>query len=94
MEASVLSAIDKTPIDTRPRASTTHTTPGGSKLRGPAFDFSQNPTLFFELRKLELAAEAEQRALQREQLEQDRRAMAAQREQEGGRAIAGGATRV
>ena len=39
-EASVLSAIDKTPTDTPPPVSPTHTTPGGSKLRGPTFDFS------------------------------------------------------
>src|SRR5271157_3810494 len=40
---SVRSALLRSPITTPPIVTPTSVTPGGSKLKGPTFDFSQNP---------------------------------------------------
>src|SRR5208282_2914810 len=55
VEGSIGTALDRSPITTPPIHTPTNVTPRGSKLKGPTFDFSSDPTLFFELRKLEIA---------------------------------------
>src|SRR5208282_4588974 len=76
VEGSIGTALDRSPITTPPIHTPTNVTPGGSKLKGPTFDFSSDPQLFVQLRQLELAAEEKQRAEQAQQ----RTEQAAQRE--------------
>ena len=61
---SVRSALLHSPIQTPPIVTPSNISPAGSQVRGPTFDFSQQPSLFLELRKLEIAAEAEERQFQ------------------------------
>src|SRR5208282_4627329 len=71
---SVRSALLHSPIHTPPIVTTSNISPAGSQVRGPAFDFSQQPSLFLELRKLEIAAEAEERQFQQQKLQARQRA--------------------
>src|SRR5208282_4864130 len=67
VEGSIGMALDRSPITTSPIDTPTNVTPGGSKLKGPTFDFSSDPALFFELRKLKIAQEQQQLAEQAQQ---------------------------
>src|SRR5208282_5924671 len=71
---SVRSALLHSPIHTPPIVTTSNILPAGSLVRGPTFDFSQQPSLFLELRKLEIAAEAEERQFQQQKLQARQRA--------------------
>src|SRR5208282_1535160 len=71
---SVRSALLHSPIHTPPIVTPSNISPAGSQVRGPTFDFSQQPSLFLELRKLEIAAEAEERQFQQQKLQARQRA--------------------
>ena len=79
VEGSIGTALDRSPITTPPIHTPTNVTPGGSKLRGPTFDFSQDPQLFFQLRQLELAGYEKQREFDRRHMELLDRQQAEQR---------------
>ena len=66
---SVHSALMRSPIHTPPIVTPSNISPTGSQVRAPTFDFSQQPSLFLELRKLEIAAEAEERQFQQQKLQ-------------------------
>ena len=70
---SVRSALLRSPIHTPPIVTSSNISPAGSQVRGPTFDFSQQPSLFLELRKLEIAAGAEERQFQQQKLQARRR---------------------